>query len=142
MSAKEFLRSVRRMDELIDRKQRQLERLAELRAQAESCTVALSPDKVQTSGRNSAENIMVRIIDLQYEINADIDKYAELRKNAYRMIDSLDDSRYVGLLYRYYLEQKTWEEVAVEMKYSYRRIMQLHGYALNALNQKIAHNCI
>lgn len=137
MSAKEFMRELRRMDVLIDRKCEQLE---ELRTTAENMTIALNPDKVQTSNTNSRENLLVRIVDLEHKINGEIDYYAERKEKAMEIIDSLEDDRFIDILYMWYLERKTWEQIAVNLGYSYRRVTQLHGHALQALDKKIAEN--
>lgn len=132
-SVKTFLRSVRTLDSMIDRKQRQYERLAELRTKAESSTVSLNPMKVQTSHTNSNEDVLIKIIDLQYEINADIDRYCTKKREAMAIIDALEDERHRVLLYAYYLEGKKWEEVAVMMNYSWRHLHRLHSEALQAI---------
>lgn len=137
MTAKEFLRELRRVDRLIDRKCTQLE---ELRTTAESVTIALNPDKVQNSKMNSREDLLVRIVDLEYRINAEINQYTDKKAKAMALIDSLEDDRFVDILYMWYLEKKSWEQIAVALNYSYRRVTQLHGHALQALDKKIAEN--
>lgn len=135
MSAREFLRSLRRADELINRKLLQLE---ELRTTAESITMTLTQDVVQTSRNTSREDLLVKIIDLDYEINSAIDKYADDKREAMRIIDTLEDDRLISILYRRYLERQPWEQIAVEMSYTYRRVTQLHGMALQELDKIIS----
>ena len=45
-------------------------------------------------------------------------------------IQSLDSPVYIDILYKRYVEYKTLEEIAVEMSYSYRQVLRLHGLAL------------
>lgn len=138
--AKHYLQSIARMDELIKRKQQQV---YELEARACRVNSELKQDRVQNSAlTGSHETLLVRIVDLQYELNADIDRYVDLRKESMALIDQLEDQRHVALLYARYLEGKTWEQIAVDMCYSYRWVHRLHGRALQALNrilEKSAH---
>ena len=138
MTAKEFLRSVRDANGMVDRKQRQLEELAALRTKVESTTLALNPDKVQGGRGNPHEDLMVRMIDLEHEINAGIDHYIDLKRKAMALIDTLGDSRYIEILYGYYLEQKSWEQIAVDIGYSWRHVHRLHGEALRQLPEKMS----
>ena len=138
MTVKEFLRSVRDANEIINRKQEQIARLLEMRTKAESTTRELHPDRVQGSGCNTNENLMIRMIDLEHEINAGIDHYIDLKRKAMALIDTLGDSRYIEILYGYYLEQKSWEQIAVDIGYSWRHVHRLHGEALRQLPEKMS----
>ena len=52
------------------------------------------------------------------------------------MIARVPDSRYRELLLGYYVEELTWEEVAVAMHYSYSQVVQeLHPRALEAISK-------
>lgn len=138
MTVKEFLRSVRDVNGVVDRKQRQLEELATLRTKVESTTRALNPDKVQGGRGNSREDLMVRMIDLEHEMNAAIDDYIDRKRMAMQMIDQLADDRHIEILYGYYLEQKSWEQIAVDIGYSWRHVHRLHGEALRQLPEKMS----
>ena len=76
-TAKEFLRRIRRLDAIIDCKQAQID---ELRARAESVTVPLKPDKIQSGNTGSQADILVRIIDLEWEVTGNIHDNPELRE--------------------------------------------------------------
>lgn len=72
MKAKAYLSQVIWLDQLIDNKIEQQERL---RAIAEKVTTNISIETVSGSSRtDSRENIMVKLIDLSHEINDDIDE--------------------------------------------------------------------
>lgn len=49
-------------------------------------------------------------------------------------VEALEDVREKELLRLKYLQDKTWEEVAVEMHYDIRHIFRIHGQALLDLN--------
>lgn len=48
------------------------------------------------------------------------------------VIQQLPDMRHREIMERRYLRNQSWEEIAVGMHYTYRRITQLHGEALKA----------
>lgn len=56
----------------------------------------------------------------------------EVQKEIMDAIDEMQGGEYLKTLLRYrYLDGKKWEEIACLMSYSYRRVTQLHGKALN-----------
>ena len=88
MTAKEFLRGIRRLDAIIECKQAQID---ELRTRAESVTVTIKPDRIQSNSTGSQEDIPVRIVDLEWEINAEIDRLVAEKDKAIKLICTLDD---------------------------------------------------
>lgn len=74
-----------------------------------------------------------KIIELENEINADIDKLVDLKSEARKSIEQLNDDREKLVLYKRYFENKTFEQISVEMNYSWRRIHQFHSDALMQL---------
>ena len=47
--------------------------------------------------------------------------------------EKVEDINCYDLLYKRYVLYKTWEEIAVDMNYSIRKIYYLHGEALSQL---------
>ena len=45
--------------------------------------------------------------------------------------------RYVELLHRRYIQNESWDVISVDMKYSPKYVIQLHGRALQAFEQEI-----
>lgn len=128
------------MDILINRK---LEQVAELRSLLERVSKPLNPVKVQTSiSVNGYTDTMVKILDLERGIDADIDRYVDEKAEMMKVIDSLEDSRHIDLLYRRYFRSQTWEQIAVDMNYTWRHMHRLHSEALIALEKKMSLNVI
>lgn len=50
------------------------------------------------------------------------------------MISRVEDGRYRQLLLLRYVEYMTWEQIAVQLNYSWRWTMQLHAEALQAVD--------
>lgn len=134
-TAKEFLKGIKRLDAIINCKQAQID---ELRTRAESVTVPLKPDKIQSGSTGSQEDILVRIVDLEWEVSAEIDKLIDEKDRAIKLICTLDDARHITLLRRHYVDGATWEQIAVDMVYSWRHVHRLHSDALQALERKMS----
>lgn len=130
MDAKQFLRQVRYLDDLIDTK---LEQIQELRSLAEKVTSTLSLDgtSLQSSGlQDKIGDLVARIVDLQTEIETATRKMIDLKTEAMRIIDRMPTQECRLLLQLRYLNGLTWERIAVDMNYSYRNVHYLHSRAL------------
>ncbi len=130
MTKKEFLRQYLDLSREIDAK---LEEVSRYRALATKVTQSLAPDKVQCSQGNKMEGIIAKLVDLEREVDAEIDRMVEIRAAVEAAIDNVPDSRYRTLLCLRYISGKTWEQIAVIMHYSYMHVCRLHGEALDKL---------
>ena len=128
MTVKEYLSQAYRIDQRINSK---LEQVASLRALATKATSTLS-DTPPSGSRNvqSMENVIVKIIDLENEINEDIDTLVDLKREIVGVIKRIDNPEYQTLLELRYLCFYSWEKVAVEMEYDLRYLHKLHRKAL------------
>ena len=81
-------------------------------------------------GRGGAQGAISKIVDLETEINAEIYKLVEKRKEIEGIIRMVEDSTLRTLLEYRYLNGKKWEEIALMMGYDYRYIRKLHKKAL------------
>lgn len=131
MTAKEYLSQAFRLDQRINSK---LEQIASLNALAVKCTSTLSGmPRNPNHGSSAASDAIVKIIDLQTEINDDIDRLVDLKRELVKTIKAVDDTEYRILLELRYLCFKTWEQIAVEMNYRVRNIHILHSEALKKI---------
>lgn len=130
MTKKEFLRQYLDLSREIDAK---LEEVSRYRALATKVTQTLAPDKVQCTQGNKMENIIAKLVDLEKEVDAEIDRMTEIREAVVAAIANVPDSKYRTLLRHRYISGKTWEQIAVEMHYSYMHVCRLHGEALDKL---------
>lgn len=89
-------------------------------------------------GLNRLEMAVENIDRLEREMNADIDRLVELRRDIERAITSVEDETLQELLERRYIHGQTFERIAAEMYYSYMHICRLHGKALNVIECYIA----
>lgn len=100
--------------------------LAELKAEAEAL-------KDHEGQRVELDAAVAKYVDACKDAEKELDRLAELRKEIRGVIDSVEDTRLHSLLWRRYISGMTWEQVAVSMNYTYRRVTQLHGLALREL---------
>ena len=71
-----------------------------------------------------------KIIDLQNEINADIDRLVDLKREIVAVIKAVEQPEYQTLLEKRYLCFLTWEQIAVDMNYGIDNVFKLHKKAL------------
>ena len=132
MTAKEYLRSIRNADENINYR---LSEISKLRAEITSISPKTGGERVQTSGDSDPMKAVDRLVTLEAEINAEIDRYTELKVKAREMISQLPNDRHRAILTEYYLNHKTWEQVAEYMNISNRHAKRLHGWALQEFSE-------
>ena len=129
MNAKEYLSQATWLDQMIDSKLEQLEALKSL-----SIKVTSSFTQEKISGGNieksKMESTIVKVIDLENEINADIDRLVDLKKNIQDTINKMEDINQQLLLELRYLSRKGWDEIAALMGYDPRTVYRMHGKAL------------
>ena len=74
-----------------------------------------------------------RLAELDATITRRIDRLIDTKQEIIDVIAQVQDSRYRTLLTERYTAFKTWEQIAVDMNYSFRQITRMHGLALMAL---------
>ena len=111
----------------IEQKEEELERL---KSSLESISAGTDSERVQTTPRDRLSEGITRIVDLEEEINSDLGALLMFRNKIINEIQSMDNPIYINILYKRYVQYKSLEEIAVEMNYSYRQILRLHGLAL------------
>lgn len=128
MTNKEYLAQAYRIDQRINSKLEQIISLRDLSTKATS-TLSDMPGS-PTRNLHSMENIVVKMIDLENEINKDIDTLVDLKREFVSIIKKVDNTEHQTLLELRYLCFKTWEQIAVDMGYDLRYIHKLHNKAL------------
>lgn len=126
-SSKEYLRQIRLFDICIRQKEAEL---AAMRSEIESMSAAVTGERVQTSAKDKMSEKVSHIVDLEAQIIRDKESFLRMKDRIINEIQGLDNSVYVDILYKRYVEYKQLEEIAVEMNYSYRQVLRLHGFAL------------
>lgn len=128
MTAKEYLSQARLLDTRINAKIQQVAALNDL---ATSATATLSGmPHSPNRGSSKMADAVVKIVDLQHEINHDIDELVDLKQEITRRIKSIPNTEFQLVLEKRYLCFMPWEQIAVDMGYSIQHIYRLHDWAL------------
>ena len=132
MTAKENLSQAYHIDRRINAK---LEQVATLNALATKATATYSDMPKAPGKAHSRENIIVKIVDLQNTINADIDSLVDLKTDILRLIKTIPSVEHRTLLELRYICFEPWEKIASTMNYSLQHIFRLHSGALRSLDK-------
>ena len=127
-SVKNYFGQTCRINRLIDAKLEQARGLRELATKASS-TLSDSPPS-GTRNVHSMEDIIVKILDLESEINGDIGRLLTLKKDISTAIKDVPNPDHRVLLELRYLCFKPWAEIACTMSYGRKYIFRLHENAL------------
>ncbi len=130
MTAKEYLQQLQKLDVVINQR---IHEKDDLRARLLRIGSAdYSKERVKTSRSAGAgyEKQIVKIIDIENEIDSLIDKYVDLKHKVIGEIHNINKADHIKLLYKRYVENKMLEVIADEMSYSYQYIKELHRHAL------------
>ena len=126
-----YLKRYINLDREIERK---LEEVARLWSKLTRVTEVFTAEpKGGGSIYGKTEEILAKIVDLEKEIDADVDRLIEVRDSIKSIIEAVEDDRERLLLQYRYLDGRTFEKIAVQMNYSWRQIHRLHSKALTNL---------
>lgn len=132
MTTKEWLKRARILDkeinQLIIAKQEAFER-------AIGSGIDPSKEYVQGGEGNGTEVKLIRLADYELMLDEKIDKMVAIKEEIIRAIDKVDNGIYRTILLAYYVNCKTWEQVAEDMRYSVRWVHTIHGRALKEIGE-------
>ena len=131
MTARDYLSQAYRLDQRINSKLEQVESLNGLATKVNS-TLSGMPKNPNRATSAMADTV-TKIITLQAEINNDIDRLVDLKREMVAVIKAVVNTECQTLLELRYLCFKSWEQIAVEMDYTVRNVHLLHNEALNAV---------
>ena len=129
LSAREYLKQLQEFDTNINQ---DLERLDDMKTSACSTgSIDYSAERVQTSpSGDSLCKAVTNYVALNDEINAEIDRFADAKKQIIKQIRGLHHVRYSQMLFKVYVQFKSIKVVADEMCISYQYARVIHKKAL------------
>ena len=82
------------------------------------------------------------LIEMEDKLDAAIDKLYQTKNEILSVIDQLEDGRERIALRAYYIDMKTWEEVAVELHYAWQQTMRIRKSAIAHVEEilNVVHN--
>jgi DNA-directed RNA polymerase specialized sigma subunit len=128
MNTLDFLSQAYRLDLRIDSK---LEQIASLNELATKCTSTITgmPRNPNRSVSSMADAV-AKIVDLQTEIDRDIHRLIDIKRQIVASIKTVDNKEYQTLLELRFLCGCKWEEVAIKMGYSIQHTYRMRDRAL------------
>ena len=128
ITAKEYLNQVRNLETKMKILKEEIDTLREL---VVSTGAVQQEERVMSSGAQDrmAETIC-KINEKEEEWNNLMREFALTRAEVIISIQKLNNSDYEQILYKRYCQGKKWEEIALDMNYSYQWVCKLHGRAL------------
>ena len=136
MTAKKYLKQALTLDKLIKSKQ---SRIRDLRDKRFWISSAMQTVRVQGSPMpDKMGELMAKLSDLIDECLTDISRLLDIQQEIEAFIQKVEIDDYRLILYERYVNCKTWEEVAVDMKCTFQWVHVLHGRALNYFEE----NCL
>ena len=139
MNKTEYLENAYWTDQMIAGKISQLRCLNDLATKVNSVMSLVPPSG--TRNVHELEDTVIKIVDLQREINKDIDCIIDFRRELSIAINKMADPELRSLLTLRYLGFKKWEDVALEMGYSVQHIYRLKKKAIAAVEIKDESKC-
>jgi hypothetical protein len=134
MNAKDYLSQARYLDQSINAKIQQLSQLNDLATKA---TAVLNGMPHSNSSTSTMADTVVKIVDLQNEINRDIDTMVDLKADILRLVKTVSCREYQTILEKRYLCFQSWEMIAASMDYDIRWLYRLHGRALEEVQKML-----
>ena len=131
MTARDYLSQAYRLDQRINSKLEQVECLNGLATKVSSTLTGMP--KNPNHATSTMADTVTKIIALQAEINNDIERLVDLKREMVAVIKAVSNTERQTLLELRYLCFKTWEQIAVEMNYTVRNVHLLHKEALKAV---------
>ncbi len=128
-----YLKQYKALDRRINLKLAECE---EWRDMAKKITQEYTDMPKGNGGVNRLEMAIENIDRLGREMNEDIDRLIDLRRDIQQAIKGVGDETLQELLERRYIHGQKWEDISGEMHYECRWIFRLHGKALSELTIK------
>lgn len=133
MKAKEFLQQARFLDQRINSKVREIEKMNAL-ATNMSAVISDMP-KAKSSSTSRMEDTVCKIIDYENEVREDLDRLISIKKEINDTLEQIDEVDYRIVLQKRYLEMCSWEEIACDIDKKVRWVQMLHGRGLDKVQE-------
>lgn len=130
MTAKEYLRQGYLLDKRINSHIREKEEAMRM-----ACSISspqMQEDKVQSSPSGEAPFVkaLERLWEMEENINAEIDKYVDLKNQIHEVISRVSLPEYQMVLRCRYIFNMTWEQIGDELAMDERTVRRWHSQAI------------
>ena len=129
----EFLSRYKEIDYEINRL---CEELSVWRARVTKITPTYSSQPKGGQQEDQLQSAIEKIMELEEQINAEIDSLQKARTDIIKAVRTVNDKSLQKLLVLRYLSQGknySWEDIAIDLNYTYRHVTRIHKFALDKL---------
>lgn len=137
MTAKDYLKDIRKLDLEIQTLQ---EQISLLRENAEGLRAMELSDMPKGGKGKDLSDYVAEIADLQMVCVQHVSELIMKKQEAIERIMSIDGSELRNVLLLRYIQCKEWDEIADMLQYNLRTIFRLHGEALKEFGDVVS-NC-
>lgn len=136
MTAREFLNQAFRLDQQISSKVEQIEVLNSL---AQQVTTSFEQVPISHTGNvRSLEDVTVRLAEAKEELNRQILTLLNLHNTIASVISQVNDPDGLLILEKRYLCLQSWDQIATDMDYSRRWVLNHHKLAVEEVDKILA----
>lgn len=136
MTAKEYLGQAYRLDQRINSK---LQQVDSLRSLTQKITASYDGEVVShTRNVTSLQDTIIRLMEAEEELNRQIDELVDLKMDIARLIDQVHNESFRLILEKRYLCFLQWDQIASEMHYSRRWVLNKHDRAVEVVDKLMA----
>ena len=132
--AKTYLKEIREKRHHIERLK---ERREALHLDVSFGSMDYSADRIQNSPKNKLEEAAVKLFERIERIDKTIARLSVEVDDRIESIENLSNESHRNMLFKRYVEDKSFEEISVEMQYAYNYTCNLHGEALKELQKHL-----
>lgn len=139
MTAKEYLSQLGVLDQKIKHKKHELWEAKGNRgihAKKDGSEVENVQTSFGSAQGNQTEAQALRVVSLEEDIENRIIQYMELKHRLIDEIHDINDSLFIDILYRRYVRnERNFAQIACDMGYTYKYVINKHGEALMAFER-------
>lgn len=132
MNAKEYLLQYKSIDARVKILQSEIEAL---RTEAEGMSINLDGMPKAKGTKDKTARIAILLAECETALTEELSKAWKLRIEIVGELGKMTNSRHQKLLYARYIQDHTWERIAVDMNITWRYCYMLHGSALAELEK-------
>ena len=134
MKAQDYLGRIRWNRLKIEQKKNQIEKL---KSAAGEIGINMDAPKVQSSHKSDIADIVARYEDLRAEIAEDVLSSQRELDEIVTVIQSVSKTLYADILYKKWIEDRTLEQIAVDMNYNFYYVKNSYMEALREVEKLI-----
>ena len=139
MTAKEYLSQLGVLDQKIKHKKQELREAKGdrgIHAKKDGSEVENVQTSFGSTQGNQTEAQALRVVSLEEDIEDRIIQYMELKHRLIDEIHDINDSLFIDILYRRYVRnERNFTQIACDMGYTYKYVINKHGEALMAFER-------